>query len=103
MSDRPPLNLAQSFTRGNDLFIYNFDEKSNMFGTQAAILRAHKEGFTCFQFNFKVCDRRGKLREFQECIALPHAAGFDERDAMEMAEEQHLKFQNTVNDLLNGH
>ena len=93
--DRSKLDLAQSFHRGNNLFVYQFNEASTLQKTRSDILRAFIEGFTCFLFKFEF-----KRRKFEDRIALPSAAGFDERDALEMAEYAHTRFLNTVAKLI---
>jgi len=95
MSDRSKLDLAQPFNRGNDLFEYTFTVATKRHDVQAAVLRAFIEGFNCFLFKFEF-----KGRKFEDRIALPHAAGFDERDAVEMAEYAHDRFLNTVKKLV---
>lgn len=95
MSERSKLDLAQPFQRGNNLLVYRFNEASTLQKTREDILRAFIEGFTCFCFEFHF---NGRL--FQDRMALPHAAGFDERDAVEMAEYAHSRFANTVENLI---
>jgi hypothetical protein len=95
MSDRSQLDLAQPFNRGNDLLVYRFDIGSTLQKVKSDILRAFIEGFTCFRFEFQF-----KGRKFEDRIALPPAAGFDERDALEMAEFAHARFLNTVSKLI---
>lgn len=93
MSDRDQssLNLAQDFSRGNDLFVMNFDEKSARFSTAVKIKNAFVEGFTCFLFRFKF-----HARSFEWRVALPPAAGFDEQDAWDMGQEAFDRFLFTV-------
>lgn len=98
MSDRDQssLNLAQDFSRGNDLFVMNFDEESARFGsarfgTAVKIKNAFVEGFTCFLFRFKF-----HARSFEWRVALPPAAGFDEQDAWDMGQEAFDRFLVTV-------
>jgi hypothetical protein len=93
--DRSKLDLSQPFNRGNDLLVYKFTGDSTAEQTRKDILRAFKEGFNCFRFEF---DFQG--RKFEDRIALPHAAGFDERDALEMAETAFCRFLNTAEKLL---
>lgn len=95
MSERSQLDLAQSFNRGNDLLVYRFDVASNLQKVKSDILRAFVEGFNCFRFEFQF-----KGRKFEDRFALPHAAGFDERDALELAEHAHARFLNTVSKLI---
>jgi len=91
MSDRSQIDLSKPFDRGNDLFEYTFTEATNRHQVRSDVLRAFIEGFNCFKFKFE-----HKGRKFEDRIALPHAAGFDERDAVEMAEYAHDRFLNTV-------
>ncbi|MDQ5945509.1 MAG: hypothetical protein QG619_931 [Pseudomonadota bacterium] len=88
---RPDLNLAQDFSRGNELYIYEFNEQSTRFKTAADIRRAYTEGFTCFLFKFKFHGRK-----FEDRQALPPGAGFDETDAFEMGEYAYDRFLATV-------
>lgn len=95
MSERSKLDLAQPFNRGNDLLVYRFDVGSTLQKVKSDILRAFIEGFNCFRFEFEF-----KGRKFEDRIALPHAAGFDERDALEMAEYAHARFSKTLAKLI---
>lgn len=95
MSERSKLDLAQPFNRGNDLLVYKFNFDSTLQKTKSDIIRAFIEGFNCFRFEFQF-----KGRKFEDRIALPPAAGFDERDALEMAEHAHARFLNTVSKLI---
>ena len=88
---RPDLNLAQDFSRGNELHIYNFNEQSTRLKTATDIRHAYTEGFTCFLFKFKFHGR-----EFEDRQALPPGAGFDESDAFEMGEYAYDRFLATV-------
>jgi hypothetical protein len=103
MSDRSQLDLAKPFNRGNKLLVYNFDEKSTLRKTRFDCLRAFQDGFTCFQFRFNYKGRQfGDPKSPEDNVALPPAAGYDEKDAIEMATRAHLRFQNTVAKLIAG-
>jgi hypothetical protein len=101
MSNRSQLDLAQPFNRGNDLLVYEFDEHSNLRKTRTDILLAWMSGVTCFSFRFNYKGRKfGDPDSPDDNIAIPHAAGFDERDVIEMATTAHMRFQNTVSKLI---
>ncbi len=103
MSDRSKLDLAQPFTRGNDKLVYHFDEHSNLRKTRMDILLAWMNGVTCFSFRFNYKGRKfGDPKSEEDNIAIPHAAGFDERDVIEMATTAYVRFQNTVAKLIAG-
>ena len=103
MSDRSKLDLTKPFDRGNKLFVYHFDEHSNLRKTRFDVLRAFQDGATCFQFRFNYKGREfGDPKSPEDNIALPPDAGFDERDAIEMATIAHQRFQNTVAQLIAG-
>lgn len=100
---RSRLDLTQDFRRGNDRLIYHFDEHSNLRKTRMDILLAWMNGVTCFSFRFNYKDRKfGDPKSEKDNIAIPHKAGFDEKDVIEMATEAHLRFQNTVSKLIAG-
>ena len=95
MSDRPKLNLSQDFSRGNKLFVYSFNEKSTKMQTASDVRRAFIEGFTCFEFRFQF-----HKRKFEDRMALPPGAGFDEADAFEMGEYAFDRFTNALSKCL---
>ena len=100
---RSRLDLTQDFRRGNDRLIYHFDEHSNLRKTRMDILLAWMNGVTCFSFRFNYKGRKfGDPKSEKDNIAIPHKAGFDEKDVIEMATEAHLRFQNTVSKLIAG-
>lgn len=89
--ERPKLDLAKDFSRGNDLFTFEFSEKSMRHHTAQTIENAFVVGFTCFLFKFTF-----KNRHFEWRVALPPAAGFDELDAYETGLQAFARFLNTV-------
>lgn len=100
---RSKLDLAQDFSRGNDKLVYRFGEHSTLRKTRWDILRAFQDGVTCFSFRFNYKGRQfGDPKSPEDNIALPPAAGFDEKDAIEMATTAHQRFQNTVAKLIAG-
>lgn len=101
MSDRSNLDLAQKFERGNKDLTYWFTEASTLERVRYDILNAFLEGCTCFRFRFRFKGRLfGRPDSPEDNVAIPHAAGFDERDALEMAETAHARFLNTVSKLI---
>lgn len=100
---RSTLDLAKTFNTGNKLLVYNFDEHSTLRKTRFDVLRAFQDGFTCFSFRFKYKGREfGDPSSPEDNIAIPPMAGFDEKDAIEMATIAHMRFQNTVSQLIAG-
>ena len=89
--ERPKLDLAKDFSRGNDLFTLEFTEKSMKHHTAHTIKNAFVEGFTCFLFKFTF-----KKRSFEWRVALPPAANFEQKAAYEMGLQAFARFLNTV-------
>lgn len=81
-----------------DLCIIEFNEHSHALGTKKRVLNAFLEGIMCFQFRFSHKDKRGRVRKFEERVALP--ADADEECALEMAEYHFLRFINTAANLI---
>jgi hypothetical protein len=101
--ERSQLDLAKSFNTGNDLLVYHFDEHSTLRKTRTDILLAFMQGKTCFSFRFNYKGRKfGDPKSPEDNIAIPPMAGFDEKDAIEMATIAHQRFQNTVAQLIAG-
>jgi hypothetical protein len=82
--------MIEYYGRGNKDFQYRFDEKATWEGCMRAVQNAFVDGCTCFGFFLAV-----KGRKFQEGFALRPEI-HDEKAAVEMAHEVWLKFQNTI-------
>lgn len=103
INDRSKLDLAKPLTRGNKRFVYYFDEHSTLRKTRWDVLRAFQDGFTCFEFRFNYKGRTfGDPESEDDNILLHPDAGYDEKDAIEMATTAHQRFQNTVAKLIAG-
>lgn len=97
MSERSTLDLTANLSRGNKLLVYRFDEKTTRKKLRFDILHAFMEGFNCFRFEFTY-----QKRKFEDRIALPHAAGFEDKDAIEMADLAYNRWQNTISQIIAG-
>ncbi|MEN3942510.1 hypothetical protein WJU23_14520 [Prosthecobacter sp. SYSU 5D2] len=81
-----------------DLCIIELDEASRLPGVRGRVVAAFLEGILCFQFRFRCKARSGRVRRFEDRVALPRDA--DEAVAREMAEAQFQRFLNTVGKLM---